>query len=230
MPDSSCEPFQLLALPPELQLKICEKHLEDADSTVWEQQPVTEKPTTFACVPSLAIEQTCHQLCADVRNVRERIFPRTLKITSSNGFDVYCLGDIVRGRRYRWLRQRITALVVRGTDNMGWNRAIWPKLVDACPQLTYVDLSLTWLFYDRPGLAANLYHGIQSGQVRWVTYFSCLVQSSGITDLSKLLCSKHGDHYILLGNVRLGTVDDGCVNIYEKVSCLSVHELSRRIC
>lgn len=101
------EPFRLLSLPSELQLKIYAKYLEDADFTVNEH-------SYLKAVPRLAIEQTCHRVCADVRNVRERVLPRAINVIFQHA-TFFCAfsNDLASQSRYKWLREHIATLVVR---------------------------------------------------------------------------------------------------------------------
>jgi len=137
--DCAGQPFQLLSLPPELQLVVYAKYLEDADFAV------SDHPY-FQAFPSLAIERTCCQVSADVRNVRELVLPRVIRVTGHHKTFLYhFLNALASQPKYKWLREHVTTLVVRCKQQLKVPSGVWSLLVEQCPRLSNFDLTSTCL-------------------------------------------------------------------------------------
>jgi len=209
MTKCSSEPFQLLSLPPELQLKIYAKYLEGADLTVTEH-------SHLKAVPSLAIEQTCHQVCADVRNVRERVLPRVINVTLRCGRVSYgFLNDLASQSTYKWLREHITTLVLRCELLSDVPEKLWPLLVERCPQLKHFVLTSTMLIDQSYSFVSNIVkHRMGKEPVPVAINY---LQMAELAHLSYCLHERFGEHYSVEGKMLLEIKDDHGKQMYHKV-------------
>lgn len=178
MADCSGQPFQLLSLPSELQLVVYAKYLEDADFAV------SDHPYLQA-FSSLAIERTCRQVSADVRNVRELVLPRVIKATGHHKtFFYHFFNALASQPKYKWLREHVTTLLVRCEQQLKVSSDVWSLLVEQCPRLSNFDLTSTCLFRGEfdPRLSQLIIHNMEKGPVIPAITF---LQTSSLAYLSK---------------------------------------------
>jgi len=130
--------FRLFDLPPELQLRIFIKYLEDAYFTV-------AQFSYLKALPRLALEQTCCRLCTDFRELRDmcEVLPRVPEVIQPNRtLNRAFLEDLPSGPQHQWLRKHIHILVLMRTKAPTLTQ-FWSEVVSGCPYLTGINASTT---------------------------------------------------------------------------------------
>ena len=137
----SVQPFRLLDLPQELQDDVYEKYFEGVRLT---------RLSVNETIPCLNIELACRKTCLDVRQVRDRVWPR-----------------IVHLDPFRWLRwihpgalclqERITTICLKVTPSTPTAHIAvsWTRLVCKCSRLRYVYIDAEIVFRDSASTPIN---------------------------------------------------------------------------
>lgn len=162
------QPFRLLDLPPELQVRVYEKYFEGAELKIvaYDKQGHFK----FEGMPALDLERTCWTVNIEARKARSHCTSRKTDV-----FEPYFIQDNLDafsgGPRYDWIRRHIDKIYIGGasfpTDeiNPSPTQSDWSALIQSCPRLEKVSITFfgyqTRMNVPAVGAASNAQSGSQ---------------------------------------------------------------------
>ncbi|KAK5957102.1 hypothetical protein OHC33_001471 [Knufia fluminis] len=162
------QPFRLLDLPPELQVRVYEKYFEGAELKIvaYDKQGHFK----FEGMPALDLERTCWTVNIEARKARSHCTSRKMDV-----FEPYFIQDNLDafsgGPRYDWIRQHIDKIYIGGASfpideiNPSPTQSDWSALIQSCPRPEKVSITFfgyqTRMNVPAVGAASNAQSGSQ---------------------------------------------------------------------